>query len=812
MLTDLKIALRQIAKKPGFAAVVVLTLAIAIGANTAIFSFCNGILLRPLPFAEPDRTVLAKDRARDFGEIVGAAVGILSEDFRELAPQLRSFSKLATMTLDAATLTGRESPDLVFGAIVTHNFFSALGSETQIGRVFSPDDRAKGRLAVVSHRIWQTRFGGSPTVLGQPFVLNNVSFTIVGVMPADFDFPRTADFWVTPIDDIPEMTIGSPPGVERGTNHSGRGNRLRSVIGRLRPGVSMQAAEQELVALAARLPNPAEIKRSIHLVTVREQTVGNTRPALLILLACVGTVLLIACFNVANLMLSRAISRQQEIAVRLALGSSRWRIARQLLTECMLLALLGGLGGIVLSRVGLSLLVSVAPEQIPRLSSVAIDLPVLGFALGVSVLTGIACGLAPVIGTSETDLATATKSATRGNSGDRASSRLRTLLVTGEVAISLVLLIAAGLLVRSFWKLQAFSWGFEPTQIVSARVGFTAEQYREPEAQRVFYRRLLDELRTEPGFTSVAGSFDRIGMTWIPLHFTPEGHTYARLQDAPQASYRIISPEYFQTLGIPLLQGRNITAADNEKSAPVVVVDAELARQFFPNGDPIGQRLKLTLGSKQPWAEIVGVVASVKSDGPDQVARPELYVPFPQFPMDSFFVEIRTPLPLASASAALVRVVHGIDASLPVVEIATMEQVVSRPANARRFALGLIGAFATIALALAVVGIYAVTAYAVAQRQREIGLRMALGAQPAAVVALVIRQGFRPVGVGLLIGLVMGLIAAAAMRSLLFGVGAVDVQTFALMPLPLVAAALIACWLPARHAARVDPITALKSD
>jgi putative ABC transport system permease protein len=813
MLTDFKLAGRSIARQPGFAAVVVLTLALAIGANTAIFSFCSGILLRPLPYTDPDRVVLVKDRPRHFGEIVGAAVGILSEDFRELQPQLRSFSEVATLTLDASTLTGREKPDLVFGAIVTHNFFSVLGSRPALGRTFSQLDRGSGgRLAVLSHRLWQDQFGGSAAVIGQALVLNSVSFTIVGVMPADFDFPHRAGFWLTPAADIPEMAAGWPPGTERGNNHAGRGNRLRTVVGRLRPGVSIEAAEQELVALAGRLPNPTELQRSIHLVTVRDQTVGNVRPALLILLGGVATVLLIASFNVANLLLSRAIARQQELAVRLALGSSRWRITRQLLTESLVLATLGGIAGVLLSRAGLGLLVQAAPEQLPRLSSVSVDLPVLGFALGVTLLTGVICGLVPVIGTSDADLATATKSATRGNSGDRTSGRMRTMLVTGEVAVSFVLLIAAGLLAQSFWRLQSASWGFDPTQIVSARIGFTADRYREPEAQRAVYRALLQALRSEPGFTAAAASFDRIGMTWMPLHFTPQGQTYGRAQDAPQASYRLISPDYFRTLGIPLLQGRVFTEADHERASRVVIVDAELARRFFPDGQAIGQRLHLTLGSGQPWAEIVGVAASVKSDGPDQTSRPELYLPFPQYPMDSLFVQVRTSLPLPAAVAGIQRAAHGIDGSLPVTEIASMEQVVSRPADARRFALGLIGSFAGVALVLAVVGIFAVTGYAVAQRRREIGLRMALGAQPGAVVALVIRQGLRPVGTGLLIGLALSVVAALAMRSLLFGIGAIDPQTFLLAPLLLAAAALPACWLPARRAARVDPIAALKAE
>lgn len=813
MLTDLKAALRQLTKAPGFSTIVVVTLALGIGANTAIFSFFNAILLRPLPFTEPGRTVMVKDRARDFTEIVGERVGILSEDFRELQGQVRSFSDMATLTMDAATLTGRERADLVFGAIVTHNFFTVLGSSAKLGRVFSVEDQGNraGRLAVLSHSYWQNSLGGDPAILGQAVTLNDVSFTVVGVMPPDFDYPRFIKFWVTPADVVPEPVIGSAPGVERGQDRAGRGNSLRSIIARLRPGVPIGVAEQELRSLAQRLPNPNAIERSIHLVTLRDQTVGETRPALLTLLGCVGIVLLIACVNVANLMLSRATTRQQEVAVRLALGSSWWRIGRQLLTESLVLAVLGGFLGVLLSRAALSLMVRAAPEQIPLLAAVEINLPVLGFAAGVSALTGMACGLAPIFGTLKTDLASATKSATRGNSGSPASRRLRTALVTGEVAIALVLLVVAGLLLRSFWRMQAFSWGFRPEQVVTARIGFTAERYRTPEAQLVLYRALLDQLRVQPGFTSAATSFDRIGATWIRSRFVPEGHVYAQPHEAPEARYRIVSPGYFDTLGIALLQGRDFTGADHENSAPVAIVDADLARRFYPDGQAVGKRLRLAQRG-QPWVEIVGVAANVKSDGPNPTPRSDLYLPFTQFTMDSLFVQVRTPLSVADATAGIERVVRSIDADLPVVMVTSMQQVVSAASDTRRFPLGLIGGFAGLALLLAAIGIYAVTSYGVAQRQRELGLRMALGAPPRAVVGLVLRQSFQPVGAGVAIGLVAGVVAALAMRTMLFGIEALDVQTFVLVPLPLVGIALVACWIPARQAARVDPMIALRSD
>jgi len=813
MITDLKAVVRSLAKAPGFSLIVVLTLALGIGVNTAIFSFFNAILLRPLPFAAPERTVLVKDRARDFGEIVGAKVGLFSEDFRELERQARSFEAMGTLTLDVATLKGRERPDLVFGAVVSHNFFSVLGSEAAVGRRFSASDRrdATGRLLVLSHKYWQSAFGGDPAVVGQGVTLNNVAFTVVGVMPPDFDFPRSVNFWATPADVVPEAMIGSPPGTERGNTNAGRGNALRSIIARLRPGVTVTAAERELAALAEGLPNPNQVKRSVFLVTVRDQTVGETRPALVTLLGCVGIVLVIACANVANLMLSRSATRQQEVKLRLALGSSRWLIVRRQLVESLVLSLVGGGLGLLVSRGALDLFVQAAPDSIPRLSYVGIDGTVVGFALMAAALTGVLCGLAPMIALAHRDVLAATNSATRGLSSHPAARRLRTAFVVGEVAISVVLLVAAGLLLRSFWKTQSFAWGFDPSHVVTARVGFTSERYRGQQAQLAFYRALLDKLAEQPGMEKAAASFDRNGFTWIHLRFTPEGHEYPKPQDAPEARYRIVSPGYFDLLKIRLVQGRGFAEADDERSRPVAIIDADLARRFFPDGQAVGKRVRLAMG-EPVWAEIVGVAAPVQSDGPGQTVRPDLYLPFAQRPMDSLFVQARTTLSVASAGETIRKVVQSLDPQLPVVDGASMEQVVARASDARRFPLKLIGAFAVLAVILAAVGIYAVTAYGVVQRTREIGVRMALGAQPAETVGLIMRQSFRPILAGLLLGLGASVVVALAMRTLLFGVEALDGQTFALMPLPLVLAGVLACWLPARRAARIDPLVAMRAE
>jgi predicted permease len=811
VLSDIRLAFRSLARTPAFAAVIVITLALGIGANTAIFSFFHSILSRDLPYAAADRVVIFKQSATDYGELMGADIGLLAADLHDLQTSSQTVEDLAAYTLDAPTLTGRGAPDLVVGTVVSHNFFSMLGAQAAMGRVFTPADAASsatGRLITISHRLWQTRLGGDPAILGQVLLLNKVPFTVVGVMPADFEYPRAAWFWATPAAVVPEMVIGLVSG-----NDGGRGHYLRTILGRLRPGVSREQAEKELAALVERLPNPNQSRRAVHLVSMRDQSVGNVRLALTALLGCVGLVLLIACFNVANLMLSRATARQREIGIRLALGSGRWRLARQMLSESLVLALLGGLAGVLLSVGALDLLVRLAPDDIPRLATVHIDGAVLGFALLISVVTGLACGLVPVFGTTRTDLVTVIKSGgDRGGSASAAPRRLRTGLVVGEVAISLILLVAAGLLLRSLEKMQAVSWGFNPAQVVSARVTFIDERYNNPAAQRLFFRTLLEKFEAVPGFEAVGLSLDRIGQTWVHLPFIPEGHTYAIPADAPQANYHFISPDYLRTMGIAVVQGRGFTMADDEKADGVILIDAALAKKFFPDGQAVGKRLGVQRPQGIHHPEIVGVVATVKSDGPVGEARPEIYRPLLQAPFNSCYINVRTSLGVAAAGELFKKTVQQIDAGVPLAHLTGMEQIVAQPGDARRFPLGLLGVFAALALLLAGLGIYAVTAYGVAQRTREIGVRMALGASPASVVLLVLRQGFRPIFLGLVVGMIGAVFTAFALRNLLFGVQPLDLATFAVIPLVLTAFALLACWLPARKAARVNPLEALRAE
>ena len=811
MLSDLRLAVRSLAKSPGFTAVIVFTLALGIGANTAIFSFFRGILLRPLPYEAPEHVVILKKEAHDFGDPVGVEVGLRAADFRELQVQTQTVQEMATYTLDSATLTGRGPGDLVTPAIVSPNFFSMLGSRAAVGRTFASADTsagASGRLAVLAHSYWQTRFDGSPAIIGETVILNNVPFTVVGIMPEDFVFPRDVQAWVTPVAVVPEDAIGQPT-----SNIGGRGNNLRTILARLKPGTSLEQAEMELAALVGHLPNPNAVKRQVHLVNMRDQSVGEVRPALALLLGCVGLVLLITCLNVANLMLSRATARQRELGIRLALGSSRGRIARHLFSECLVLSLLGGGMGVLLSSWGLDLLVHAAPADIPRLMTVHMDASVLGFALIISILTGLACGVAPVLGTAKTDLVTATKTGDRGGSAGAAPRRLRAAMVAGQVAISCMLLVAAGLLLRSLEKMQAFPWGFDPTQVVSARVAFLGDRYRGNPARLVFYRTLLEKLAAVKEFDSVGTSLDRIGRTWIHLPLIAEGQVYPNPAEAPQASYHIcVSPGYFRALGITLQQGRTFARTDDEKTENVVIIDTTLAKRIFPDGQAIGKRLKLPHPDGERLAEVVGVVTSVKSEGPMTASLPDVYVPYAQLPWNNFFVHVRTPVAVALAGETIKRIVHEIDRDVPVSDIASMEQVTAIPSNARKFPLGLLGGFALIALALATVGIYGVTSYGVVQRTREIGVRLALGAQPREIVSLMLGQGFRPIALGLVIGFAGSAVTAYAMRNLLFGVAPLDAPTFVFIPLLLAAIALVACWLPARRATKVDPIEALRAE
>jgi putative ABC transport system permease protein len=793
---------RLLCKTPGFTLVVVLTLALGIGANTAIFSFFHSVLLRPLPLTDPDHVVIFQPAPGRTGHIKAEGVGLLSGDYLDIKKNSRTLSDAATYILDALTLTGVDTPDMINCVSVTPNFFTVLGAKAALGRVFTPEDLRDGsRLAVLNHGYWRSMFGGNPDVIGKQVTLDGVNFTVVGVMPPDYDFPLLAKFYLSCAGPTPE----GMPGNER--EFTGRGRRMRTIIGRLQPGVTIQQAEAELGTLVRNLPNPAELKRPVYLVTMRDQIVGSVRAALRVLFGCVGLVLLLACLNVANLVLARANSRQRETGIRLALGASRSRLVRQTLTESVLVALLGGALGVGFGVLGLRALVAMAPPDLPRLATVGIDGWVLAFAFGVSVLTGVGFGLAPALELTSVDLSRTLNEASRGGSTGIERRRLRSILVGGEVAISLVLLVAAGLLLRSFWQMQAVSWGIDAQQVVSMRIGFPASHNTD---YRAAHRTLIDKLEHEPGFEAVGMSFDRIGVSWWQGAFAPDTQAFAKPEDMPKCSFHTANPQYFRALRIPVLKGRAFTDDDNEKGRAVAIVDANVARTWFPGVEAVGRKIKFPRGNSD--AEIVGVVGAVKSNGPEAAPGFDIYFPLLQVPQNNAFALIRTRLPAGTATAAVRRIVRSIDPAWPVADIATMETVEDRAAVGRRFPLLIICAFAGLALTLAAIGIYAVTSFAVAQRTREIGIRIALGSEPRAVVALLMRQGGVPIAAGLAIGLAGGTALAFAMRTLLFGIPPVDLATFAVVPLFLTAVAAVACWLPSRRAAQVDPIITLRAE
>lgn len=799
---DVAFGWRMLRKTPGFTVVIVLTLALGIGANTAIFSFFHSVLLRPLPLTDPDHVVIFQQAAGRTGHIKAEGVGLLTGDYLDIKQNSRTIADAATYILDALTLTGVDTPDMINCVSVTHNFFTVLGAKAAIGRVFTPDDLRDGsRLAVLNHAYWRSMFGSSPDVIGRQVTLDGVNFTIVGVMPPDYDFPLLAKFYLSCAGPTPE----GMPGNEREIN--GRGRRVRTIVARLKPGVTIPQAEAEMRTLVGNLPNPYQLKRPVYLVSMRDQIVGSVRGALRVLFGCVGLVLLLACLNVANLVLARANSRQRETGIRLALGASRWRLARQTLTESVLTALIGGALGVGIGVLCLRLLVAMAPDDLPRLATVGIDGWVLAFAFGVSVLTGIVFGLAPALELASVDLSRTLNEASRGGSTGVARRKLRSILVGGEVAISLVLLVAAGLLLRSFWQMQAVSWGIDAHGVVSMRIGFPAKRGTDYLA---LHRTLLDRLEHEPGFESVGMSFDRVGVSWWQGAFIPDTQAFTKPEDMPKCSFHTVNPTYFRTLRVPLLKGRAFTEADDEHGRPVAIIDTNIARTWFPDVEPVGRKLKFPRGGD--GVEIVGVVGAVKTNGPEAAPGVDVYLPLLQAPQNNAFALIRTRLPPITVITAVRRIVREIDPSWPISDIATLDVVEDRAAVGRRFPLIIICAFAALALTLAAIGIYAVTAFAVAQRTREIGIRIALGSEPRDVIALLMRQAAVPIVIGLALGLGGGTALAFWMRALLFGIPPVDLATFLVVPLFLTAIAALACWLPSRRAAGIDPIITLRTE
>ncbi|HEX8282764.1 MAG TPA: ABC transporter permease [Pyrinomonadaceae bacterium] len=803
---DFRYALRVLWKNPGFTAVAVVALALGIGANSAIFSVVNAVLLRPLPYQNPERLVMVWEENNKSGYPKDTPAAANFVDWRE---QNQVFEGMAAVAEQDFNLTGAGEPERLSGRRVSADLFSLLGVAPHAGRTFAPEEDRPGanKVVVLSHGLWQRRFGADPTLIGKTLSLNGEPHTVVGVMPPRFQFPsRLDELWV-PIALTPEQAAN-------------RGRHYLEVVARLKPGVTVERAQAEMSTIAARLQQQYPQQNTnlgATVETMHEHLVGDIRPALLVLLGAVGFVLLVACANVANLLLARAATRQKEIAVRTALGASRLRLIRQFLTESVLLAALGGVLGLLLAVWGVSLLQNFIPEDISQVKDIAVNARVLGFTLGVSLLTGLVFGLAPALQASSFNLNETLKEGGRDSSAGSRGKRIRGALVVTEVAVSLVLLIGAGLLINSFLRLRGVDPGFKVDNLLTMSVVLPREKYPSHERRTAFYRDLLARVESLPGVRSAAVT------SWIPLAATqgdsigisPEGHPdpLPGQGKRPTAVTRVVSPEYFDTMGIRLLQGRGFEDGRDRVDSPAVILISEaFARRFWPNESAVGKRVNAgDPNDPADWCEVVGVVRDVRQFELAAEPKPQMYFSYTQagFFLPRHLVVGTDADPLAVAGAVR-KTVWEVDREQPVSNISTMRDVLSESLARERFSMLLLGVFAALALMLAAVGLYGVMSYTVAQRTREIGLRMALGARPSDVLRLVVGQGLRLALAGVVLGLLASFALTGLMKSLLYGVSATDPATLVTISLVLVAVALVASYIPARRATRVDPLIALR--
>ncbi len=799
---DLRYALRTLRKNPGFAAVAVLTLALGIGANTAIFSIVNAVLLRPLPFPQANRIVAVYQTLERNG-IHRNGVSYLN--FADWQQQSHSFEQMGAFGESDVTLTGAGEPEIIPGAVVTSGLLSALGVRPVAGRLLVPDDDRPGAPAVVmlSERLWRKRFGAAADIVGKTVTLDKQVFTVAGILPGDFQFPfqnPPADLWI-PVQQDTQLKSLIPR----------RGGHYLSVIARLKPGVTLAGAETELAGINERLAKQYPAENSgwgIRIAPLQHELVGDVQLGLLVLLSAVALVLLIACANVANLLLARATSRSRELAVRAALGAGRQRIVRQLLTESLLLGGIGGALGAGSAWWAVRGLVQLLPDDVPRIHAIQVDGWVLGFTLLLSVLVSLVFGLAPAIQATAVNLATGLKEGARGNSEGN-GKRLRGVLIVSEVALAVVLLTGAGLLVRSFLELQNVSPGFRVDGILTAAVVLPQSQYTKPEEWARYSEQAVARIKTIHGVTSAAVVMGLpLSGNRVNLAFEIDGRPQAP-EERVSANFASVSREYFPLFGIPLLRGRVFDDRDTATSQKIAIVSEAFARRYFPNEEPVGKHL--TFGfPERASREIVGVVGDVKHVSLDAPVEPEMYLPFEQNPVWGMNFVVRTAGdPAALASAVRERIQEG-DKDLPVVDVQPMTVYLRDSMAQPRFRTLLLGLFGVVALVLAAVGIYGVISYSVAQRTQEIGLRMALGADPAQVLRLVVGQGMKLVLVGLAAGVAGAFGLTRLFSSLLFGITAGDPLTYCGTVSLLIGVSLLACYIPARRAVRVDPLVALR--
>lgn len=803
---DLKYGVRMLVKSPGFTAVAVIALALGIGANTAIFSVVNAVLIRALPFRSPDQLVMVweHNRPRNRNQNVISPANYL--DWRD---QNSVFEQMALVFDYRTNLTGVEDPEELPSQVVEANFFDLLGVDPSLGRGFLPEEGVDGRdnVVVLGQSLWKRRFGGDPQIIGKTIKLNGRDSTVVGIAPPGFQFliksgsltGAQAELWMP-------LTFSPNARVRRG--------RFMSAVARLKPGVSLADAQAEMDGIAANLEKQYvdfNTGWGVNLVPLRTQLVGAIRPALLVLLGAVAFVLLIACANVANLLLARAATRQREIAIRTALGAGRWRVVRQLLTEATVLAALGGAFGLLLAMWGVDLLLALTPTDLLGLRDVGVDYRVLGFTLGVSVLTGVLFGLAPALEASRPNLNESLKEGGRGAVTSRRSLRLRDVFVVVEIALALVLLIGSGLMIRSFARLQSVDPGFNAKNLLTARVMLPRLKYGEDPQRKAFFKQLTERVQALPGVRSVgAVSYLPIAGLGAATTFEIEGRPPLPPGQQLGGDVRVVDGGYFHTMGIPLLRGRTFSERELNDESHVVIINETMALEQFPGEDPIGKRVTIYMKEQNGPSEIIGVVRDARYAGLDTAVRPMTYWPYPELAYSGMTLVVRTEgEPLATADALRSEVL-AIDKDQPVADVRTMESWVSDSVSRTRFSAMLLGVFAGVALLLAAVGIFGVMSYAVSERTHEIGVRMALGARTTDVLALVVKKGMVLTLVGLGVGLGAAFVLTRVMETLLFGISATDPLTFAVIAVLLACVALVACYLPARRAAKVDPMIALR--
>jgi len=806
LIQDIRYALRALLRTPGFTAVALATLALGIGANTAIFSVVDAVLLKPLPYAESGRLVRVYQTLPSRGI---DANGVSYPNYSDWAARVRSCEDLAAIRLHDYTLTERGEPALVVAGTVTSNVFRLLRARPLLGRGLVVSDDAPGAapVAVLTEKLWRQRFAGDASAIGKTVTLDRRLFTIVGVMPDAFTTPPEiplAQLW-TPLSQDPVFA----------DLREKRAGHYLTVIGRLAPGRTAPQAQAELAGVSASLERqfPKENEGwGVRIVPLVESLVSGFRTALLVLLGAVALVFLIACANIANLLLARANARSREIAIRTALGASRARLARQFLTECLVLSLAGGALGVALAFAGMGALRRLLPADLPRAAEIALDARVLTFALAASVLGALAFGVVPALQSAPGGLPAALREGSSGSGESGRRRRLRSTLVVAETALSFVLLVGAGLLARSFVRLRETPLGFDPSGVLSAGMSLPRSQYDRPAQWIGFYSSLIDRVRAEPGVDSVAVALPLPLMGGgLNFAFQVEGRVEPSGSGETTANYTALSPDYFRVMRVPLVRGRLFTDADGADRPKVCIVSAELARLYFPHENPLGRRL--VFGFTDSVArEIVGVVGDVKRDGLAVVSRPEMYVPFVQDPWWAAYLTVRTSADPALLEPAVRAHVRALDATLPIDDAQPMTRTVRDSAAQPRFRTTLLALFGAAALLLAALGIYGVVSYGVGRRTRELGIRVALGAQRGDVLRMILTEGLVLAAAGLAAGLAGALVLTRYLASLLFEVGRLDPATYAAVAATLLAASLLAGFLPARRAMRVDPVTALRQE